>query len=109
MAAAGRSGWAVRHNSVVATQYGGAVGTTSHRVYFAQSNSKAPLSPWHDIPLIANPSSSYPEYNMVCEIPRWSNAKLEIDTKAPFNPIKQDTNKGSSQLRYIGNVFPYKG
>ena len=26
---------------------------------------------------------------MVVEIPRWSNAKMEIATKEPLNPIKQ--------------------
>ena len=31
---------------------------------------------------------------MVVEVPRWTNAKMEIDTKAPMNPIKQDTKKG---------------
>ncbi|KAJ2458432.1 inorganic diphosphatase activity protein, partial [Coemansia sp. RSA 2424] len=96
---------AVRHHSAAATQYGGAVGSSAHRVYFAQAN-KVPISPWHDIPLFADTLSS-PEYNMVCEIPRWSNAKLEIDTKAPFNPIKQDSKNG--HLRYVADVFPYKG
>ena len=33
-------------------------------------------------------------YNMVVEIPRWSNAKMEIATKEVLNPIKQDTKKG---------------
>ncbi|KAJ1962139.1 V-ATPase V0 sector subunit c'' [Dipsacomyces acuminosporus] len=44
---------------------------------------------------------------MVVEIPRWTNAKLEIDTASPFNPIKQDEKKG--KLRYVSNIFPYKG
>ena len=26
---------------------------------------------------------------MVVEVPRWTNAKMEIDTKAPLNPIVQ--------------------
>ena len=29
-------------------------------------------------------------YNMVVEVPRWSNAKIEIDTKSALNPLKQD-------------------
>ncbi|ODQ63686.1 inorganic pyrophosphatase [Nadsonia fulvescens var. elongata DSM 6958] len=44
---------------------------------------------------------------MVVEIPRWSNAKLEISSKLPFNPIVQDSKKG--KLRYVANVFPFKG
>ena len=33
-------------------------------------------------------------YNMVVEVPRWSNAKIEIDLKSPLNPLKQDVKKG---------------
>ncbi|KAJ2827422.1 V-ATPase V0 sector subunit c'' [Coemansia furcata] len=93
----------LRHHSIAATQYGGPVGSPTHRVYFSRDN--VPLSPWHDIPLLANASAR--EYNMVCEIPRWTNAKLEIDNITPFNPIKQDSKKG--RPRYVADVFPYKG
>jgi len=41
------------------------------------------------------------------EIPRWTNAKMEINTKEPFNPIKQDVKKGKP--RFVCNVFPHKG
>lgn len=44
---------------------------------------------------------------MVVEIPRWSNAKMEISKDQKLNPIKQDIKKG--KLRYVDNVFPYKG
>lgn len=44
---------------------------------------------------------------MVVEIPRWTNAKMEIATKEKLNPIKQDVKKG--QLRYVRNPFPHKG
>ncbi|XP_053547910.1 inorganic pyrophosphatase isoform X2 [Bombina bombina] len=44
---------------------------------------------------------------MVVEVPRWTNAKMEIATKDPLNPIKQDVKKG--KLRYVANVFPHKG
>ncbi|KAJ1931531.1 V-ATPase V0 sector subunit c'', partial [Linderina macrospora] len=89
------------HSQFTATTLGGPVGTPTHRMYFAHSHH--PISPWHDIPLTAAPQT----YNMVVEVPRWSNAKLEIDTKAPFNPITQDTKKG--KLRFVADVFPYKG
>lgn len=32
---------------------------------------------------------------------------LQITTKDPLNPIKQDVKKG--KLRYVANVFPHKG
>ena len=31
---------------------------------------------------------------MVVEVPRWTNAKMEIDLKSGLNPIKQDVKKG---------------
>ena len=46
------------------------------------------------------------EFNMVVEIPRWSNAKMEINLKEKLNPITQDIKKG--KLRYVANIFPYK-
>ncbi|ORX70826.1 inorganic pyrophosphatase [Linderina pennispora] len=89
------------HSQFATTQLGGPVGTPTHRMYF--EHSQQPISPWHDIPLSSSPGT----YNMVVEVPRWSNAKLEIDTSSPFNPITQDTKNG--KLRFVANVFPYKG
>jgi inorganic pyrophosphatase len=45
--------------------------------------------------------------NMVVEIPRWTNAKLEICKDVDFNPIKQDVKKG--KLRFVRNCFPHHG
>ena len=47
-------------------------------------------SPFHDIPWQAGDKI----YNMVVEVPRWTNAKMEIATKEKMNPIKQDVKKG---------------
>merc|ERR1719362_1177151 len=44
---------------------------------------------------------------MVVEVPRWTNAKMEIDLKSALNPIKQDVKKG--KLRYVANCFPHHG
>ncbi|XP_071071306.1 inorganic pyrophosphatase 2, mitochondrial isoform X4 [Dasypus novemcinctus] len=44
---------------------------------------------------------------MVVEVPRWTNAKMEIATDEPLNPIKQDVKDG--KLRYVANIFPHKG
>uniref|UniRef100_A0A663MSZ2 inorganic diphosphatase n=1 Tax=Athene cunicularia TaxID=194338 RepID=A0A663MSZ2_ATHCN len=46
-------------------------------------------------------------FNMIVEVPRWTNAKMEIATEEPLNPIKQDIKKG--KLRYVANIFPHKG
>ncbi|ORX90376.1 pyrophosphatase-domain-containing protein [Basidiobolus meristosporus CBS 931.73] len=81
----------------------GAPNTLEYRVYFEQ-NGKI-ISPFHDIPLFANDTKTV--YNMVVEIPRWTNAKLEISTGDAFNGIKQDIKKG--KLRYVRNSFPHHG
>lgn len=47
------------------------------------------ISPFHDIPIYADKDV----FHMVVEVPRWSNAKMEIATKDPLNPIKQDVKK----------------
>jgi inorganic pyrophosphatase len=48
--------------------------TLEHRVYFEQDG--VPISPFHDIPLYANEEQTI--LNMIVEIPRWTNAKLEV-------------------------------
>lgn len=82
--------------------HSGQPGNNDYRIYFKDHEGKI-ISPIHDIPLKAGDDS----YNMVVEIPRFTNAKMEIATKEPFNPIKQDEKKGI--LRYVKNCFPYKG
>ncbi|XP_041614969.1 inorganic pyrophosphatase 2, mitochondrial isoform X2 [Vulpes lagopus] len=63
------------------------------------------ISPFHDIPLKVDSTENL--FNMVVEVPRWTNAKMEIATKEPLNPIKQDIKDG--KLRYVANIFPHKG
>ncbi|KAJ0015646.1 hypothetical protein NQD34_013936, partial [Periophthalmus magnuspinnatus] len=46
-------------------------------------------------------------FHAVIEVPRWTNAKMEIATKERLNPVKQDTK--NANLRYVANVFPHKG
>eukprot|EP00092_Neocalanus_flemingeri_P008812 GFUD01009485.1.p1 GENE.GFUD01009485.1~~GFUD01009485.1.p1 ORF type:complete len:367 (-),score=120.82 GFUD01009485.1:305-1405(-) len=68
-------------------------------------DSTGPISPFHDIPLVANSEAN--TFHIVVEIPRWTNAKMEIDTKSPLHPIVQDQKKG--KLRYVANSFPHHG
>lgn len=79
--------------------------SADYRVFFKNSEGKI-ISPFHDIPLVANQDGAT-LFNMIVEIPRWTNAKMEIATKEPLNPIKQDVKKG--KLRYVHNCFPYHG
>lgn len=77
--------------------------TEDYRLFFKKGTSY--VSPFHDIPLYDNEAENI--FNMVVEIPRWSNAKMEISTKDKMNPIKQDIKKG--KVRFVKNSFPYKG
>jgi len=88
--------------SIIAVERGSAF-TDSYRVFFKKADKF--ISPWHDIPLFADEKQKH--FNMLCEIPRWTNAKMEIATKELLNPIKQDVKKG--KLRFVDNCFPHHG
>lgn len=45
--------------------------------FFLENENGAIVSPFHDIPLLANGGDGK-VFNMVVEIPRWSNAKMEV-------------------------------
>ncbi|KAK7205178.1 inorganic pyrophosphatase [Myxozyma melibiosi] len=81
----------------------GAANTLEHRIFIEKDG--VPISPFHDIPLYANEQQTV--LNMIVEIPRWTNAKLEISKEETLNPIKQDVKKG--KLRYVRNCFPHHG
>ncbi|KAL7424839.1 Inorganic pyrophosphatase [Cryptotrichosporon argae] len=85
------------------TRVVGAANTLEHRVFIEQGGKV--VSPFHDIPLFADESKTI--LNMIVEVPRWTNAKLEISKEEAFNPIKQDIKKG--KLRYVRNCFPHHG
>lgn len=81
----------------------GAKNTLDYKVYLEKDGK--PVSAFHDIPLYADEEKQI--FNMIVEIPRWTNAKLEITKDEPLNPIIQDTKKG--KLRYVRNCFPHHG
>ena len=81
-----------------ATTESGEFGTTDFVMAFEEEG-KA-ISPWHDIPLEAGDGL----YNMLTEIPRMTNKKMEVATKVERNPIMQDEKKGKPRL-YHGPIF----
>lgn len=116
----------------------------NYRCYFRHRKSNSIVSPFHDIPLLnkhftsLHEKENIPVYNMIVEIPRWTNAKMEINKKEKINPLVQDVKNGLSsllcssslcllcrwtkfstknigsiillgQLRYVNNIFPYHG
>jgi inorganic pyrophosphatase len=63
----------------------GAANTLEHRIFIEKDG--VPVSPFHDIPLYANEQQTI--LNMVVEVPRWTNAKMEVrilHTSAPTPP-----------------------
>ncbi|KAF7278304.1 hypothetical protein GWI33_008654 [Rhynchophorus ferrugineus] len=77
--------------------------SSDYRVYIQDQN--GPVSPLHDIPLVVDAEKKV--FNMVVEVPRWTNAKMEITLKETLNPIKQDVKKGKP--RFVANCFPHHG
>ncbi|KAH3861357.1 hypothetical protein DPMN_024284 [Dreissena polymorpha] len=82
----------------------GRLNTTDYRVFITDKDWKA-ISPFHDIPLYSNAETK--ECNMVVEIPRWTNHKMEICKEEVLNPIKQDVKSGA--VRFVKNCFPHHG
>ncbi|VDP53647.1 unnamed protein product [Soboliphyme baturini] len=48
--------------------------TFDYRIFY--TNGGHFISPWHDIPMFADEAKK--TFHMVCEIPRWTNAKMEV-------------------------------
>jgi inorganic pyrophosphatase len=66
----------------------GTQGTGSFRLEFWNERTQEQISPWHDIPL--KPAGrAVGEYTFVCEIPRGTTPKMEINKETEYNPIVQ--------------------
>jgi len=83
---------------MVTLEEAGEFGTTDYSMTFKDGDKV--VSPWHDMPLELEGGL----YNMLTEIPKMTFKKMEVDTKAPGNPIKQDEKKGKARL-YHGPIF----
>ncbi len=55
--------------------------TLEHRIYIEKDG--VPVSSFHDIPLYANEQQTV--LNMIVEIPRWTNGKLEVHLRHCFH------------------------
>lgn len=92
-------------DSLFCVEERGQLYTTSYKIYFKNKNTNNYISPFHDIPLVANKQNNI--FNAIIEIPRWSNAKMEINKTEKLNPIMQDVK--NNRLRFVHNIFPYHG
>lgn len=83
--------------------HSGDVSTTNYRVYLQQDGKT--VSYLNDVPLFADKENNV--FNMIVEIPRNTNAKMEINLESDATPIKQDVKNG--KLRFVADVYPYTG
>ena len=77
-----------------ATRKNAPANTLEHRIYIEKDG--VPVSPFHDIPLYANEQQTV--LNMVVEIPRWTNAKMEVCATF-FSPSAPEADEGSNRSR----------
>uniref|UniRef100_A0AC35EZB9 Inorganic diphosphatase n=1 Tax=Panagrolaimus sp. PS1159 TaxID=55785 RepID=A0AC35EZB9_9BILA len=82
----------------------GSLYSHDYRIYYKGPNGY--LSGWHDIPLYADEKNKI--YNMIVEIPRWTGAKMEMNTNEAMAPIKQDK-QDNGDLRFVHNIYPHHG
>eukprot|EP00092_Neocalanus_flemingeri_P044439 GFUD01049285.1.p1 GENE.GFUD01049285.1~~GFUD01049285.1.p1 ORF type:complete len:348 (-),score=95.20 GFUD01049285.1:43-1086(-) len=80
--------------------------SSEYKLYFQDDQGNI-VSPWHDVPLFTQTDRSNQTYNMIVEIPRFSQAKFEIHREHLMNPIVQDIE--DAHLRYLPNLFPWHG
>eukprot|EP01094_Clydonella_sp_ATCC50884_P010748 TRINITY_DN20589_c0_g1_i1.p1 TRINITY_DN20589_c0_g1~~TRINITY_DN20589_c0_g1_i1.p1 ORF type:complete len:448 (+),score=175.70 TRINITY_DN20589_c0_g1_i1:50-1345(+) len=78
---------------------------TGYRLFFTEGGEARSI--FHDVPLVAREEGGEKIFNMIVEIPRGTNAKMEISVDEKWNPIKQDVKKG--KLRFVNNVYPWAG
>lgn len=78
--------------------------TLEYRAYITDSQHQV-ISPFHDIPI--GLSQQTKTVTVVNEIPRFTNAKREINKEEKYNPIKIDEKKG--KVRFVTSIFPKKG
>jgi inorganic pyrophosphatase len=72
----------------------GAANTLEHRIFIEKDG--VPVSPFHDIPLYANEQQTV--LNMVVEVPRWTNAKMEVCAVARCYPASSFRNLTDTPL-----------
>lgn len=84
----------------IQTESAGLENTLDYRLFFKNASGKD-MSPWHDIPIYPD-SSNNRIVNFVNEIPRGTQAKMEIATDELSTPIKQDVKKGALRFYKYG-------
>ncbi|OAF70008.1 Inorganic pyrophosphatase [Intoshia linei] len=79
--------------------------TKDYRCYI--ENKGVIISPFHDISVFPVYSDASNIVNMIVEIPRHSNSKIELSMSDKLNPLKHDIK--DDKVRYVKNIFPFHG
>ncbi|KAI9276897.1 hypothetical protein BDA99DRAFT_474783 [Phascolomyces articulosus] len=80
---------------------------TKDYIAYLENDDGTPISPFHDVPLYPNANDDS-VFNMIVEIPRGQNAKVEIQKDQEFNPFAQKVSK-HDKLKFIANIYPWHG
>lgn len=78
---------------IIKTFSNSTLGNKDYQIYFTHNNKI--ISCWHDIPLVNENNT----FNFICEIPKWTRNKMEINKEIDYNPIKQDIIVNNNKLR----------
>ncbi|OLN86892.1 Inorganic pyrophosphatase 3 [Colletotrichum chlorophyti] len=81
----------------------GARNTEDWRIWLEKDGD--PISFWHDVPLWPDETNKQ-IVNLIVEVPRWQDGKIELRRDEPLNPIVHDSPNGAP--RFVENVWPHK-
>jgi inorganic pyrophosphatase len=88
--------------SHIITESNGILGTLDYALYFKNQETNEYISPWHHIPMLASTNGN--EFHYVHEISKGERRKMEVQTKLPYNPIKQDVKNGKPREFSYGDL-----
>ncbi|KAK1572740.1 inorganic pyrophosphatase [Colletotrichum navitas] len=81
----------------------GARNTKDWRIWLEKDGD--PISFWHDVPVWPDESNKQ-VVNLVVEVPRWQDGKIELKRDEPLNPVAHDSLNDAP--RFVESVWPHK-
>ncbi|GJC93213.1 inorganic pyrophosphatase [Colletotrichum higginsianum] len=81
----------------------GARNTKDWRIWLEKDGD--PISFWHDVPVWPDEGNKQ-VVNLVVEVPRWQDGKIELKRDEPLNPVVHDTLNDAP--RFVESVWPHK-
>ncbi|GKT79824.1 inorganic pyrophosphatase [Colletotrichum tofieldiae] len=81
----------------------GARNTKDWRIWLEKNGD--PISFWHDVPVWPDEGNKQ-VVNLVVEVPRWQDGKIELKRDEPLNPVVHDSLNDAP--RFVESVWPHK-